>query len=223
MTHPLPISQVFPNGTAITLNYDGGPLPATPVTSGLESGWTGASFRRNYSNGRIDSGRMFSNLGPSKTRQWRWDNLAAEQTRLPADYLGADVIMNNQTGGGTVVIIAPVVFNNVPTRIRRGDIGRITLPASNGAIALTNGAPYSGTLFGRPGNFTCSGATACDISFAADDSLVVDFDAATETLTFTPTDITTIDAYTFSLTRPDATYAEFGYWSYFTTELVVLV
>ena len=81
------------NETAISLTYDTTPLPATPVTSGLESGWTGASFRRNYANGRIDSGRFFSNLGGDESTEWEWDDFWNQQ------FADAGWLV---TGGGTI-------------------------------------------------------------------------------------------------------------------------
>ena len=232
----------------INFTYDGTPLSGTAV-SGLPVGWTGREYERRYTQGRVDSGRIFTSRGPDETKSMRWDQLATEQARIPNSLLG-DVTVNDPNDATTFTVVVdatpPLVgtatTSTTQTRIHQSDLEQVTGYATAGGgvanplafsvpsrgnateLAAVGTNVYSANLFGKLGYLSCN--NACTLTVDDNNFINVTSATAATSLTFTPaipnaTTPTQLDAsnlnlpsFTVSMTRPDSSYMEFGYWAY---------
>ena len=155
--------------SGISFTYDGTPEPGTPV-SGLPSGWTGTSHKRNYADGRVDSGKIFSDL-PSAPESWEWDDLWNQQAVRPNSFLGgvplaglgfssAGAIETTTKTGNDFIQIPGVLRDNNATNIVRINVvggsfktglrsSNVTsLPPTTITDGKDNSLPAWGTTFG---------------------------------------------------------------------------
>ena len=115
----------------INFTYDGIPLSGTAVGE-LPAGWTGREYERRYTQGRVDSGRIFTSRGPDETKSMRWDQLAIEQARIPNSLLGNVTVNDPNNATFTVVVdatpafVAPATNSTTQTRIHQSDLGQVT-------------------------------------------------------------------------------------------------
>ncbi len=165
-----------------------------------------ASVYQRTKSGKTDTLTIYSNVeaaGSTPFNDFTWP------TGLTAGAEG-----DTQPTGGERMIYDVITFDTSSDSIASGTAGKMTgarIPPSAGTNRTTdNGDSFSGTLYGVPGKYSCSGTGDCTLTRNDDGVLAVT--GGTFTFTANPTNTDTEDDHVILGSKPDTDYLVFGYW-----------
>lgn len=175
----------------------------------LGSGYEASVYQRTKDK-KTDTLTIYSNVEPAKSQHWNvydWANeggLTAETQGDPANQTDSSKVVYDHiliAGTSTDPIDSDIADQMTGSKIPRG--------AGTNTEVTTTDNDFDGTLYGVPGEYECTGGSACTLTRDEDGDLVI-----TGSFKFVPSETKkdTQDDHVIEGAIPDTDYLIFGYW-----------